>query len=524
MTKVKSAAPIVTGRERRPLPPCATIASEPPRPKRGVAVSHSREEDPMPDSTSTPPAPAPDDRTPANGSADVPETVAGFEADVEGPPPGTVRAGGTFDAFRIRDYSLFWSGALVSNVGTWMQTAALGLVVYAFHHSEADLGIVNALSGLPVLFLALPAGALADRVDRRKLLIWAQVALLFQALALGVLYTAGHLSADNATLALAWVCGLGLFGGVMSALSFPAWQSMVPDLVPRETLLNGIALNAAQFQTARLLGPLAAGALLFIGTTLGRPNAFDGVFYVNAASFLFVIAALWVIRPMKHPMQPRATTREGAWQTLTAGLSYARENRTVGVLILSTAMMTVFGMPYMMLLPAIADKALHGGSLLYTYLLAANGLGAVAGALVVASLPRTVSREPLVRFSLLAMALLLIGFSLSRNAALSLVMSALAGAAFLTSTSLMNTSIQSCVPHRLRGRVMSLYVVSFMGLMPVSSIIFGPLGKAIGPTNAVIAGAVVLVGYSLFLVARPGLLARQDCGEDDVERPGPPRG
>lgn len=478
----------------------------------------------MPDATSTPPAPAPDDRTPVSGAADVPQTVAGFEADVEGPPPGTVRAGGTFDAFRIRDYSLFWSGALVSNVGSWMQNAALALVVYAFHHSEADLGIVNALSGLPVLFLALPAGALADRVDRRKLLIWAQMALLFQALALGVLYTMGYLSAHNATLALAWVCGLGLFGGVMSALSFPAWQSMVPDLVPRETLLNGIALNAAQFQTARMLGPIAAGALIFIGTTLGRPNAYDGVFYVNAASFLFVIAALAVIRPAKHPMQPRATTREGAWKTLTAGLSYARENRTVGILLLSVAMMTVFGMPYMMLLPAIADKALHGGNLLYTYLLAANGLGAVAGALVVASLHRTVRREPLVRFSLLAMALLLIAFSLSRNVILSLALSALAGAAFLTSTSLMNTSIQSRVPHRLRGRVMSLFVVSFMGLMPVSSIIFGPLGEAIGPTNAVIAGAVALLAYSLFLVARPELLRAQSSDLDEEMPAGAPRG
>jgi MFS family permease len=417
----------------------------------------------------------------------IPVSTAGYEADVEGPPAEIVRHGGTFDAFRIRDYTLFWSGALVSNVGSWMQMYALSLVVYSFHHSEADLGIVNALSGLPVLFLALPAGALADRVDRRKLLIWAQAAMLLQALALGVLYATGNLSADNATLALAWVSGLGLFGGVMSALTFPAWQSMVPDLVPRETLLNGIALNAAQFQTAR----------------------------VNAASFLFVIAALWIIRPAKHPIQPRATTREGAWKTLTAGLSYARENRTVGILILSVAMMTLFGMPYMMLLPAIADKALHGDKFLVSYLMAANGLGAVAGALVVASLPKAVSREPLVRFSLLAMALLLVGFSLSRSIWLSLALSALAGAAFLTSTSIMNTSIQSCVPHRLRGRVMSLFVVAFMGLMPVSSIIFGPLGKVIGPTNAVIAGAVVLAAYALFLVARPELLRAQSCEPDE---------
>jgi MFS family permease len=480
-----------------------------------------------------PDAPTPPEDTPstrpdldADSMGDgIPGSTAGYEADVEGPTTQIVRGGGTFHAFRYRDYTLFWSGALVSNVGSWMQMAALGVIVYALRKSEADLGLVNAVSGLPVLFLALPAGALADRVNRRKLLMWAQGALLLQALALGVLFATGHLSAGNVTLAIAWVSGLGLFGGVMSALTFPAWQSMVPDLVPRDTLLNGIALNAAQFQTARMLGPAAAGALIGLAATMGRPGAYDFVFYVNAASFLFVIAALAVIRPAKHQMSPRATTREGAWKTLTAGLSYALENRTVGILILSVAMMTVFGMPYMMLLPAIADKALHEGSL-YFYLLTANGLGAVAGALVVASLPTTVQREPLVRFSLLAMALLLVAFSMSRTIWLSLALSALAGAAFLISTSLMNTSIQACVPHALRGRVMSLFVVSFMGLMPVSSIIFGPLGKAIGPTNAVIAGAVVLLAYSLFLVARPQLLQSQGCEPDEEmppQAPHPPR-
>lgn len=455
------------------------------------------------DEPSTPPAPE-------NG---IPETVAGYEADVEGPTTQIVRHGGTFEAFRHRDYSLFWSGALVSNVGSWMQMAALGFVVYTLRRSEADLGFVNALSGLPVLVLALPAGALADRVDRRTLLMWAQGALLIQAAALGILYATGNLAPTHALLALAWIGGLGLFGGVMSALTFPAWQSMVPDLLPRETLLNGIALNAAQFQTARMLGPLAGTALITAMAVAGRPNAYDLVFYVNAASFLFVIAALAVIRPAKHEMAPRATTREGAWRTLTEGLAYARENRTVGVLILSTAMMTVFGMPYMMLLPAIADKAL-GSTVLQYGLLTANGLGAVAGALVVASLPRNTEREPLVRFSLLAMALLLVAFSLSRTLVLSLILSAFAGAAFLISTSLMNTSIQSCVPHRLRGRVMSLFVLAFMGLMPVSSIVFGPLGTVIGPTNAVIAGAVVLLTYSLVLVARPDLLRAQSCNLD----------
>jgi len=458
--------------------------------------------------------------TPSEADA-IPRSVAGYEADVESPPQQVVRKGGTFAAFQHRDYALFWSGALVSNVGSWMQMFALSIVVYAFRNSESDLGIINGLSNLPVFFLAIPAGVLADRVNRRTLLIWAQLALGVQALALGVLYGTGNLTAARPVLSLGIVAALGLMGGLMSALTFPAWQSMVPDLVPREDLLNGIALNAAQFQSARLLGPLAAGGILLIG--LGMAD----IFYINAASFLFVIAALAVIRTRRTtPVRaggPR--TREGTWKTLTAGLTYAREHRNVGMLIVSVAMMTVFGMPYMMLLPALVDKALVPLSVVgpareamiqswTSYVMAANGLGAVAGALVVASLSRTAKRESLVRFSLMAMALLLIAFALSHVLWLALVVAALAGAAFLTSTSLMNTSIQSCVPHSLRGRVMSLFVMSFMGLMPLSSFIFGPLGAAIQPTNAVIVGAVVLAAYAGFLMLKPALLTPETpCAE-----------
>jgi MFS family permease len=454
------------------------------------------------------------------------ESPAEAEANVEGPSTEMVRRGGTFSAFRHRDYSLFWSGALVSNVGSWMQMYALSIVVYAFRKSEADLGIVNGLANLPVLFLAIPAGVLADRVNRRMLLIWAQAAMMLQALALGILYTTGNLSSARPVASLALVSGLGLFGGLLSALTFPAWQSMVPDLVPKDVLLNGIALNAAQFQSARLLGPLAAGAVLLAG--LGMAD----IFYINAASFIFVIAALAVIRTRRTTPQRDGNlrTREGAWRTLTAGIAYARQDRVVGLMILSIAMMTVFGMPYMMLLPAVVDKALLPLAVLgdarealikswTSYIMAANGLGAVVGALVVASLPKDARRERLMRYFLLAMALLLVAFALSRTLWLTLAISAFTGAAFLTSTSLINTSIQSCVPHQLRGRVMALFVMSFMGLMPVSSLAFGPLGSVIGPTNAVIAGAVVLAAYSLFLVARPDLLERGECEIDDVPTP-----
>lgn len=448
------------------------------------------------------------------------------EADVEVPTPEVTRKGGTFESFRHRDYTLFWAGALVSNTGTWMQNYALAIVVYSFRHSEFDLGLVNFVSGIPVLVLALFGGVIADRVDKRRLLIVSQAVLLVQAGALGYLYASGHLSARAAVASLVWVASLGLVGGVMSALTFPAWQSMLPELVPRELLLNGIALNSAQFQTSRLLGPLAASGLVILGAGMGD------IFYVNAASFIFVIAALAAIklrsaeehagRPGQGPAAQAGhgsasaaggagteggTPRTGVIANLTAGIRYAREKRSVGMLILSTAIMTIFGMPYMMLLPAIADKSLHVDKLGVSYLMAANGLGAVVGALIVASMGHHVNRNRIIPFSLTAMGALLVVFGGSHIMALSLVISTLAGAAVLTTNSLVNTSIQSSTPHQLRGRVMALFVMAFMGLMPVSSILFGTLGEYIGPGSAVVVGAVVLLGWAAVLMFRPSLLA-----------------
>jgi MFS family permease len=427
------------------------------------------------------------------------------EMDGEAAPLQVVRRGDTFEAFRYRDYSLFWSGALISNIGTWMQAAVLSIVVYSFRGSELDLGLVQFVAGIPTLFLAVPAGAIADRFNRRLLVSMAQAALMVQAAAFAVLYGTGRLSPEHAIEGLAWVAGLGLIGGVLTALTFPAWQAMLPDLVPKPTLLNAIALNSAQFQSARMLGPLAASGLLLLGASIG------GIFWVNAVSFLFVIGAVLIVRlryAVPHPPRPR----EPAWATLTAGVRYARENRVVGLLIVSTAILTVFGMPYMMLVPAVADKALgfpHGTTMnarVATYLMAANGFGAVFGALVVASLPKTVRRESLLRFTLLATALMLIAYSFSRSIYLSLLFSALAGAAVLSTNSLVNTSIQSTAPPHLRGRVVALFIMAFLGIMPISAVVFGPLGQAVGPTNAILGGACVLLVWSLVLIVRPKLL------------------
>ncbi|PKQ30045.1 MAG: hypothetical protein CVT60_02170 [Actinobacteria bacterium HGW-Actinobacteria-10] len=432
------------------------------------------------------------------------ESLEVLEADVNMPTPRIAHGGATFESFEHRGFSLFWAGALVSNTGTWMQHYALSIVVYSFRRSELDLGIVNFASGVPVLILAILAGVVADRVDKRKLLMWSQAIMLLQAAALGWLYASGTLSSESPISSLVWVISLGLLGGIITALTFPSWQALLPDLVPRPLLLNAIALNSAQFQTSRLVGPLVASGLVLAGAGMGD------IFYVNAASFLFVIAALAAMRAMPHKAththEHPEDTHQGPIATLTAGIRYAREHRAVGMLIVSTAIMTIFGMPYMMLLPAIADKSLNASALGVSYLMSANGLGAVVGSLVVASLAHRSRSRRLIPYSLLSMGMLLVIFGLSRSFVFSIVISTLAGAAVLTVNALVNTSIQSAVPDHLRGRVMALFIMAFMGLMPVSALIFGAVGEAIGPSNAVLGGAAVLIGWATLLVVRPCLI------------------
>lgn len=420
-----------------------------------------------------------------------------------------------FESFRHRDFRLFWAGSLVSNVGTWMQMYAFSIVVFSFRRSSFDLGLVGFLSGIPTLFLALPAGAIADRVDRRRMLVLIQVVLLAQAAALGLLYNTGRLGPHDPVTSLVWVCALGLVAGTFMAFQAPAFQSLMPDLVPRELLMNGIALTSAQFQASRLLGPLLAAGLVLAGAGMGE------VFYVNSASFLFVIAALLAMRTHgRHAPDaagPAGAGREGPWRQLTAGVRHARHDRAVGMLVLTTAFTVLFGFPYMVLLPAVVSAALGltGAELSRSvaFVMAANGLGAVAGALVVAALPAGLRRERVIPSTLAVLALLLVAFALSRRLPLMLLFSALAGAALLGATSLANTSMQVAAPRGLRGRIMALFVMAFMGMMPIASLCSGAVGQAVGPTNAVWIFALPLLAWGLLLVARPALL-----------RPGPAPG
>ncbi|MDO8848697.1 MAG: MFS transporter [Coriobacteriia bacterium] len=437
--------------------------------------------------------------------APLPADTPTLEADTSSPPRRILRGIRTFESFKHRDYTFFFFGALLSNIGTWTQTVALGWVIYALTRSSASLGIVNFLSGIPIFFLTLFAGSLVDHVDRRKLLIWSQFIMMGQAVAFAYLNYTGHITME-------WIYSLTLAAGVVSAFMFPAWQAMVPDLVPRSSLLNAVALSSAQFNAARLVGPMVT-ATIMAAFAANESLGITLVFAFNAASFLFVIWALAVIRPAQE-MQ-RHVEGQSVRRTLGAGLAYARDHRHVAAHLFTAAMLTIFGMPFMTLLPAIAVDVLGLGSTGYSSLMIFNGAGALVGALAVASLPASFRRERIIGYGLTTMALGSVALSFSRSYALSCVLLTVLGAAFLACVSSINTNLQTAAPNYLRGRIMALFVIAFMGMMPFGALAFGALGDLVGPSRAVLTGGLVLLLWALYLLARPAIL----CPRTDPECP-----
>jgi MFS family permease len=409
-------------------------------------------------------------------------------------------AGRTFEAFQYKDYGYFWVGACLSNAGTWMQNVAQGWLVTQLTGSSFWVGMVGFAGGLPILFLALPAGMLADRMDRRRLLLASQTLVMLLAFGLAYVIQVSSLTRGNWGL-MTWILGVAFLTGIGMAFSFPAWQAMIPDLVPRETLLNAVSLNSAQFHAARLVGPAIAGLLM---ARLGIASAF----WANAVSFLAVIGALLVIRTRHgQPHHSGAGVAETTWQRLTGGLTYARKNLAVAVLLVSVTITTFFGLPYLVLLPLLVKGPLHGGSATYAYLVAANGLGSVTGALGVAYLARLAHRPTLIRFGLVVFGAAAIGIALSERVWLTACLMPIAGAAFLTMQSAVNTGIQINTPAHLRGRVMALFILCFLGVMPLGSLAFGALGDVVGVRWAIAVGEAVCLVWGVILLTRPRLLA-----------------
>lgn len=399
------------------------------------------------------------------------------------PPAPTARRQGTFAALQFRDYRLLWWGMIVSNIGTWMQMVAQGYLVYQLTRSPFALGLVGFVRAVPVFGLSLFAGVVADRVDRRRLLIVTQSLAALFALALAVLTSTGVIQV--------WmILALSFLSASVMAFDNPTRQALVPDIVGREYIANAVALQSAAFNGTGVIGPSLAGvALGVVGVA--------ACFYINAVSFIAVIVALLLMATIPH----RTTRKQTMLQNLREGFLYVRGNRVVAALLVQMAAIGLLGRPYTQLMPAMQRDVLHVGATGLGLLMAFSGIGALGGALAIASFSAFTRRGLLLTIVIAVFGLSLVAFALSRSFPLSLGLLVIVGAAATMSMSTTNMLIQLGVPGDLRGRIMSMYTMIAMGSMPLGAMVLGTVASFVGVPETLLFGGIGCLAALLAITA-----------------------
>ena len=392
-------------------------------------------------------------------------------------------------AFTYRDFRVLWFGAFTSTVGTWMQKVAQSWLVFDLTKSSFYLGLDDFLGQLPILLFTLIGGVIADRHDRRRLLLGSQYVQMATAFTLAALVLWSHVTVWH-ILALSFTAGLAqAFGG-------PAYQSLIPSLVNKKDLPNAIALNSIQFNLARVFGPLLAGATM---AALGAAACFS----LNGLSFLVVIVALMSLS-VKH-IAPAG--RKPILHELKGGFTYARSEPTIIALTVLAFMTTFLGLPLLTFLPVFAREVFHGDIGRYSEMMAFSGGGAVVGALVVAWLGRFRHMGLTLLLVQVVFGGLIAAFALSRVFWLSCAVLFLAGAALIVVFSMTASLVQLIVPDHLRGRVVSIYMVAFRGGMPLGSLAAGySASLTSAPVVLAVNGCLVSVVAVYFLIRGRGIM------------------
>jgi len=409
-------------------------------------------------------------------------------------PPANTAEGrqgrGTFRALRHRNFRLYWSGQIVSQVGTWMQIVAQGWLVYRLTDSPLMLGLVIFVPLLPVVPLSLVSGVISDRVPRRRLLLVTETVLLLQALAMAVLTWLGIIQTWH-------VIVLSLVLGAAAALEQPARLALVADTVGKEDLVSAVALNAAVYNSARIVGPSLAGLLLaWIGEA--------GCFALNSASFLAVILALLA---MRLPAWAKPGSRLSVGTGLADGFRYVWSTAVIRGLMIIIALASLLTLPYIALMPVFAKDVLHAGPEVLGFLLTGSGIGAIVGALGAASLPAGHRGKWLV-WSNVVGPLLLAAFCLSRSTPASLAIIVLVGAGNAVRQTLASSLVQILAQEQYRGRVMSLFYLLSNGMQQAGALGMGavaewtsvPLTVGVGALSSVVLGILIL--WRMTLVRR----------------------
>jgi MFS family permease len=426
------------------------------------------------------------------------------------PVKRTSRFSNVFRSLRHRNYKLWFFGQTISLIGSWMQTMAQQVLVYRLTGSAAALGMVNFVALIPLIPLSLLSGSISDRFPKRSMILLSQLMMLIQAILLAGLTWSGSVQVWHVYL-------LSFFLGAAQAIDLPARQAFTVDLVEgKEDLTNAIGLNSAMFNTARALGPALAGIVV---AATGEAIAF----LLNAITFIAVIISLLMMRNLpqsSHPVAKGTSTISH----LAEGFRFLKSQPSLIVLFSLIAVSAFLSMPYNTLMPVFADNILAGSAkpvvdyfcdaqtglltcqspeaLPLGILLASVGIGAVAGAFVVASLPEHAGRGKYLTLGNIGFPLSLLLFSLSRSFVASLVLMLFIGFSFVWQNSLANTLLQLLTPDDLRARVMSLYTTTFQGMTRLGSLQAGYMGDWFGAPFAIGLGAVISLAYGVFVVFR----------------------
>ena len=401
----------------------------------------------------------------------------------------------TFRALQHRNYRLYWTGQLVSLIGTWMQSVAQGWLMHRLTSSAFMLGPLGFSQFLPVLLFSLWAGVIVDSIDKRKLLLLTQSAFLVQAALLATAVSMGIVK-PWMVLALAFVFG------TINAVDLPARQSFVVELAGKEDLSNAIALNSAAFNVARVIGPAFAGILL---ATIGEA----GCFWLNAISYIAVLWSIW-----RMDLIPRAHIRfeaARALENMREGVRYAKSVRPVRNLLILLGLTAGLGFQYMILLPVYVRDILHADAKVYGLLVSAFGLGSLLSAGLMTRQQERWDLRRNIFFGLLAAAIGMGTFAWSRALPLSLAMGFLSGFGLILYVATTNTLIQITTEDQYRGRVMSLYTLMFVGTAPIGALISGSIAQRFGAPVATTVSAAVLMGGALWMMRRLRVLAAREA-------------
>jgi MFS family permease len=396
------------------------------------------------------------------------------------------RFNGIFRSLTYRNYRLFFSGQSISLVGTWIQRIATPWLVYHLTGSAFLLGVVGFAGQIPTFLLAPFAGVLTDRWNKYYILIATQFAAMIQALILAFLYLTGTIQVWHIIL-------LSVLLGLINAFDVPARQSLVINMVEKkEDLGNAIALNSSMVNGARLIGPSFAGLLIaFAG---------EGVcFLVNGISYLFVILFLLQMK-LNLPAEKKKEGR--VLKELAEGFNYTFGSLPIRYMILLLALISLMGMPYTVLMPVISKEILHGGSHTFGFLMGASGMGALTGALYLASRKSVVGLGKIIPLASGIFGLGLVAFSYSGYFWLSMPLMVLIGLGMMLQMASTNTILQTIVEDDKRGRVMSFYTMAFMGTAPFGSFMAGSLAKSIGVQHTILFGGISCIAGALIFARK----------------------